>query len=529
MNLTDFRIARAAGINPFPRRRFGARTYAAASMGRLTADWIAGATTIDHDIRAGMIPVRSRARDLAQNNDYAKAYLRAVKKNVVGSEGFALQVKAMNYETVNGKTKPVPDALANSIIENAFYRWSSPATATISGKISFRKVQEIVVETAARDGEMFVRILRGQNVNKYGFTLQLIEPDWIDEKKSEELPNGNVVRMGIEQDRWRRPVAYYVSQRNSVSEMFGNIVPSGPYMRIPASEMIHIYDPERADQSRGMSWMAQSMLGLHDLKGYIEAAIINARSGASKQGFFRDPNGSGDEYKGDSVEASTGRQIATSEPGTFQDIGQLEFQAYDPKYPDQQFDGFMKSILRGISSGLGVSFASISNDLTEVNYSSIRAGLIEERETWKAIQSWFIETFLNRVYAEWLNMALLTGAINLPSVKYEKFNNPKWTGRRWAWVDPLKDVDASKAERAAGFKSATMIANEAGRDYEDILQEIAQERELEKQYGITPDYGGKTDGNKQGQDTADQGDEDDTPRPGDGKARGKDHRPRLLV
>jgi lambda family phage portal protein len=180
--------------------------------------------------------------------------------------------------------------------------------------------------------------------------------------------------------------------------------------------------------------------------------------------------------QGDSVEADTGRYIGDNDQERSR-TSQLN-RREPVEVPRPAVRRAHETILRGISSGLGVSFASISNDLTEVNFSSIRAGLIEERETWKTIQSWFIETFLNRVYSEWLNMALLTGALNLPSVKYNKFNNPKWTGRRWAWVDPLKDVDANKAERAAGFKSATMIANEAGRDYEDILQEIRLNGEL---------------------------------------------------
>ncbi len=70
------------------------RAYAAAGMNRLSGDWLTTATSIDHDIRSGMVAVRFRARDLSQNSEFAKAYLRAVRKNVVGSEGFALQVKA---------------------------------------------------------------------------------------------------------------------------------------------------------------------------------------------------------------------------------------------------------------------------------------------------------------------------------------------------------------------------------------------------------------------------------------------------
>jgi len=497
------------------------RAYAASKMGRLTGDWLTGATSIDHDIRAGLVAVRSRARDLSQNNEYARAYLRSVRKNVVGSEGFKLQVKAMNY--VDGM--PVPDRVANSKIENAFWDWSRPETATVTGKMSFRKVEEVVVETTAREGDFFVRFLRGQGFNKYGFTLQLVEPDWIDEKLNKDVPGGGLIRMGVELDRWRRPVAYHVSERNASAELWGSVIPSGPYKRIPASDMVHVFDPERADQTRGISWMAPSMLALHNLQGYVEGAIINARAGANKLGFFRDPTSSGEEYTGDTTDGSENK-IATCEPGMFEDIGQKEFVPYDPKYPDQQFDPFMKTILRGIGSGLGLAYSSIANDQREATWSSLRTELGEEREGWKMIQSWLIETFLNRVYAEWLSMALLTQAVALPSAKYDKFNSPKWIGRRWYWVDPLKEVQANKEAIAAKLKSATQVVSEDGGDIEELYQEIKAEQELAAEYGVTPDYGGTGNGKE---DTAQDGEPDDQSRPGDGKGNGKGGRSRLLV
>jgi lambda family phage portal protein len=501
-------------------RKKGRRAYTAARMDRLTSDWGAAATSIDNDIRAGMVPVRSRARDLSQNNEYAKAYLRAVRKNIVGSDGFALQVKSMAYE--NGVYGP--DKGANTKIERAFKRWSFPDFATVTGKLSFRKVQEVVVETVARDGECFIRLVKGRKVNRFGFSLQLIEPEWVDEKMNKVLPNGRVVRLGVEVDAWRKPVAYHVSTSSRAAELYGTSIATEPYVRIPAEDMIHVFDPERGDQTRGISWMTNAMLPLHNLKGYTEAAVINARVGASKMGFFRDPEGTGDAYTGDTTDAE-GRAITTVEPGVFEDIGTKEFQPYDPRYPDAQFDPFTKSILRGISAGLGVSFSSISNDLTEVNFSSIRAGLLEERETWKSLQSWFIESFLNRVFSDWLYMALLTGEINLPSAKYDKFNAPKWTGRRWSWVKPLEEVKAAKEAVAAGFKSATQIVSENGGDLEELYQELEQEKLLAEKHGLKLDIGGAAD---EQEGTTEQGDSDDLPAKGDDKRGRQNDRPGVL-
>ena len=186
-----------------------------------------------------------------------------------------------------------------------FWEWSKPDTATVTGKISLRKVEELVAETTARDGEQFVRLIRGKGINRFGFSLQLIEPDWIDEKYNLVLPNGNLIVMGVELDVWRRPVAYHVAVRNTSLGVYGNTIVTGPYERIPASDMIHIYDPERADQTRGMSWMASGMVKSRHLDGYIEAAVVNSRASACKMGIISEETPEG--YH---------RETARTPPGT---------------------------------------------------------------------------------------------------------------------------------------------------------------------------------------------------------------------
>jgi len=483
--------------------RKSARGYSAASSSRLLGDWIMSPVTADADIRAGLLAVRTRARDLAQNNDLAKAYLRAMKKNVVGSSGFALQVKAMDY--FNGKL--APDKADNDYLERSFYEWMKPETATVTGKLSFRKVQELVIETVARDGEIFIHLMRGERINQFGFTLQIIEPDYVDEKYSDIMKNGNIIVMGVEMTLYRKPVAYHVAEQNTSLALYGSFYVGAPYRRIPAGDIIHIYDPDRADQTRGISWMHSGMVSTRHLGGYIEAAVVNSRAGACKMGFFTDPTGDAGEYQGDETKADTGLQTDIAEPGTFKDIGRHGFTPYDPKYPHEQFDPFTKAMIRFIASGLGVSYQTLSGDLSETSYASGRQGLLEERETYKSAQEFIRETFLDRVYAEWLYMGLMTGRLNLPFAKFKKFNSPKWTGRRWSWVDPLKDVQAAKEARAAGFKSSTQIINEAGGDIEDTYLEMEQENALASEHGLKLDYGVKPETvqtNKADMDNEDQ-------------------------
>jgi len=166
------------------------------------------------------------------------------------------------------------------------------------------------------------------------------------------------------------------------------------------------------------------------------------------------------------------------------------FVQHDPQHPVTAYGDFVKACLRGIASGMGVSYNSLASDLEGVNYSSIRAGLLEEREEWKNIQTWFIETVVEPVFESWLKMALLSGALKmpngsaLPAAKLEKFNAPDWKPRRWPWVDPLKDMQASVLAVEKGFQSRRHIISEAGDDIEDVFSDDAADKQLAADYGL---------------------------------------------
>jgi lambda family phage portal protein len=139
----------------------------------------------------------------------------------------------------------------------------------------------------------------------------------------------------------------------------------------------------------------------------------------------------------------------------------------------------MKTRLRSIASGMGVTYHGLANDLEGVNFSSIRSGTLEERDAWMVLQDWFAESFLRPVFAEWLRWSLTLGAIRypagaaLPIAKLDKFTDHTWLGRRWGWVDPLKDIEAARLSIKTGIASPQMIAAQNGVDVADMLQAIA--------------------------------------------------------
>jgi capsid protein len=61
------------------------RAYAAVASNRLTSDWISLGTSADSEIKNSLRLLRNRARQLVRDSDFAKAALRAVRNNVVGT------------------------------------------------------------------------------------------------------------------------------------------------------------------------------------------------------------------------------------------------------------------------------------------------------------------------------------------------------------------------------------------------------------------------------------------------------------
>jgi lambda family phage portal protein len=452
-----------------PRRR----AFEAANTGRLFNDWMTATKSADADIRYTLKAMRARSRDLAQNNDYARRYLDLVATNVVGPRGITLQVRAREP---NGAL----DQLANQILERAFYQWGRPGVCTVDGRLSWVDAQKVFIESVVRDGECFVLFVEDE-ANPFHFRLQFIDADLVDQDKNEVLPDGTQIRMGVEVDATGRPVAYYVKARHPDDYQF-----SGQYVRdirIPADRMIHAFRQDRVGQTRGTPWTATAMTRLKMLGGYEEAELVAARIGASKMGFFISE--SGDEFQADGPNAD-GTLNMNAQPGEFMQLpAGVNFKEYNPQHPSTAFREFEKAMLRGIASGLGVSYTSLANDLESVSYSSIRQGLLEERDQWRTVQHWMIEHFCQPVYLRWLRNALDFGAVSLPGNKYFKFSETQWVPRGWQWVDPRNEAEAQIVAINNGLMTRTQALAERGLDIEDVLRERASEDELITSVGVT--------------------------------------------
>lgn len=495
-------IARsAASYGNSPRRKMmpsktkvssnqNVKALAAGQITRLTSDWLGITRTINSDIRAGLARIRARARQAALEDPYAKKILRMYERNVVGPNGFILRAKVMR-EIYDEKIKGLryeKDREVNRLIELKFKQWQNKKFATLLGNISFRRACQLIVKCTARDGEIFV--IEKKEANKFGYTLQLVESDYCDETFNYTLSNGNVVVMGVEINKQRQVQAYWFRQPRPETEASGGIY-GGKRTRIEASKVIHIFAKESPFQLRGISWLAPVLLRLKMLSAYEEASLIAARVAANqtlileKKDGHTGPGPNTPNIAG-STEDDNNNIIQPLAPGEVW-ISPTGYKPsnYTPNAPNEKQHDFTEHNLRGIATGGDVSFINLANNYSQVNYTSSRTNLLEERDAFEDLHAWCKEDFLEDIGAHWLEMACLAGA--LPRewlLDFDYYNKLEFRGRVWDWVDPEKAANANIKDNLNNMKTLEEIYDEKGKDWEEELEQLDVENQFLLKKGL---------------------------------------------
>lgn len=465
-----------------PRRSGSARFFDAGDSDRLTSGWTNMPLPADQIIRRNWRVLVARSREQAANNDYGKAFQRSARRNIIGQKGLVLQARAKD----GGKL----DQGANRAIERAWKEWCRARNCDVTGRRSFRQIQKALINGCVTDGEFMVRFVYGRDAGPWGFALQVLDPmrcpvDFDEEKR----PGGNFIRAGIEYTKLGRPVAYYFT---TLSPHEADYHQAGrDFVKVPADEVVHWFEEDIIGQKRGLPWMATALWRMKQLGEFEKSSLVNAREGANKLGFIEWEEGYGPEV--DEDEEFDGIEIE-SEPGLIQDLPRgAKFKGHDPQYPNGELAVFSKHMLRGVASGLGVAYNDLANDLEGVNFSSIRHGMLAERDHWQELQESLVESFALPIYERWLARALLSQRITLdngsplPAAKRLKFMDVHFQPRRWEWIDPSKDVKADVEAIDNMIKSRGQVIRERGRDPRDVYAEIKADIDDMRAEGIPED------------------------------------------
>jgi lambda family phage portal protein len=464
--------------------------YPSANITRLNEDFPILNLSADGATRGNLRELRARSQQLErEKGGIAERYLSCVEANVIGPDGIALQMK---IKGADGNL----DRGASEQIEEAWEAFCDRGEFEVTGEHSSQNFDRLSVRASARDGDVLQLVYRNAP-NAAGITFQMLEGQHLDDWHNfTPLPNGNEIRMGVEVDRFRRKLAFWVLSAHPGD--FYNYQFDAKRVRIPAYgtepdapvHAIHVTKTKRPEETRAVPWITPAMDPINMLAGYEEAELVAARAQACKHVFFERqafaPDGTPLEYEG----FTGGTLTDEMEPGgtTESPIG-VHANVYNPTHPNQAFADFTKDFRRKISAALNCAYNTLFTDLEGVNYSSIRAGLLDERDQWKMTQNWYIQNAKQRQFEAWLEVQLLRGAF--PGFQMTDFDRIRrstiWKPRRWAWVDPLNDIQAATAAIEAKLTTRSrVIADQSNEDFEDTIDELAEESVYIMAAGLDP-------------------------------------------
>lgn len=451
-----------------------ARLYAGAKGGRLA--FSAPSSSANTELNASLPILRNRSRALIRDNVYAKRAKQIIVDNVIGT-GVGLQAQVMNQ-----RGRLLSDI--NDAIEHAHREWARAETCHTGGALHMCDLERTIMGEVFEAGEALIRLHRTPfGGGKIPLALELIEGERIADDFEIKAPAGAQVTMGVEHDEFGRPIAYYIHKLHPNELRIKPGRQLDEIIRVPADQIIHLRMVDRWPQTRGVPWLHAAISQLNQLGEFHESALIAARIGASKVGFFENPEG--DIGIADGEEAD-GTPSMTVEAGEFTQLPPgYKFQSWDPTYPNETFDPFTRAFLRGIAAGVpGLYYSGLSQDYSQANYSSERSATLDTRGTWRAIQQWWIRSFRQPLHREWMQAATLAGAIpRIDLMDYlndrTRFEAVKFKPRGWGWVDPTKEVAAYKEAEKAGYitKTDVIAATAGGMDIEDVI--ATRRRELD--------------------------------------------------
>ncbi|MFD2030614.1 phage portal protein [Ancylobacter dichloromethanicus] len=208
--------------------------------------------------------------------------------------------------------------------------------------------------------------------------------------------------------------------------------------------------------------------------------------GALLTGFVTSTDG---EVPFDGEEAGPGMLEGGLEPGTLKVLAPGQDVSFsDPAEIGQEAIEFMKVTAREIAAGLGIPYEQLTGDLSGVNYSSIRAGLVDFRRRVEALQYGVLVFQMCRpTWRRFVTAEVLAGRLSAPGF----FTDPapylaaKWITPKREWVDPKKDVEAEISAIGAGLMSRREAVAARGTDIEALDAEIASDKARAEGLGLT--------------------------------------------
>ncbi len=471
-------LSRLLGRKPARRAPVMLRGYDAAKDSQFLQGWNGDMGVSANMVRAELPAVRAKVRNLSYNEPLVQRALQLYRANIIGPNGIKF-------------TADVPDSGggvdldASDRLEKAWRLWSeTPGWCDLEGRNTLTGILHEACDSLMRDGEALMALHSGAD-NPFGFSVRLLRPDALATDLVRPSSQGSpAILNGVEVNADGRALAYHLYAKVSTSGVY-----HGRTVRVPAGRILHVFRRDYPGATRGFPVFASVAGLLKMLSAYREAETVAARLGAMR---------SGGTYELDSGALDPSQIASVEDGGLFQNVqaGEIRIAPYGyhyqpdttPAHPNAAYGTFVKTLLQQMASGLNLSYNTLASDLEGVSYSSIRSGVLEDRESYKVVQELFISSVLRPLFRRpgaWLDCWLLKGGGGFSVADADRLRAADtWLPRRWPWVDPLKDQTAHEIAVAHGWESDSDVAAESGKDYWDNVATMRQERDWRRRCGV---------------------------------------------
>ncbi len=473
--------------------------------------------------------LRQRGRMLYMSSPVATSAINTNRTKVVG---VGLTMKSTVDRETLGLTPEAAKQWQRKT-EKEFRLWADrKANCDAIGMNNFASMQQLALVQWLMSGDVFAVFQRAEPTltNPYSLRVHLVEADRVRTPTEYggtiagygategTAKNGNRIYDGVEVDKNGKVVAYYVHnnypwQITSEPTRWDRIEAYGRRTGMP--NVLHLMSAERCDQYRGVTYLAQVIEPLLQLRRYTESELM----AALVQSFFTawivtttdkseipmNEVGEGDAFgmpSGNPGEENISNSPNEYEmgPGTVAHLDADEDIKFgNPNIPTSGFDEFVKTFCRQIGAGLGLPYDVLIKEYGS-SYSASRAALQDAWDEFRMRRVWLVDDFCQPLYEVWLAEAVARGRIIAPGFFDDPLIRAAWCGAQWigpvqASLDPLKEAKASILQIQNGLKTHEQVTREqGGGDWYTNVAQLGEENALLMQAGYTPTQITITDG-----------------------------------
>lgn len=474
------------------------------------------------DILPSLPTLRGRTRLLYMTTPLATAAIDTNRTHVIGS---GLRMQSTVDLAVLGISEDEAQAWQQRT-EAEFNLWAGKAdSADAMGMNTFFELQALAFKSADMSGDVFALMKRApvSARNPYSLRLHLIEADRVCTPReyagtvvgstvgrvpedADTPGRGNRVYDGVEVDENGGIVAYHVCNRYPDPVLIApdeetkwtRVEVRGKRTGLP--NILHIMNPERPDQYRGVPFLARCIEPLMQLRRLSDSELMAAliRSFFTAWIITEDDSteiplnevemvGPPEQMRQDTPAGPDEYRMG---PGTVARLKKGENIVFgNPNIQNIGFDNFVKVFARLIGASLEIPYDVLIKEFNS-SYSASRGALMEAWEAFRMRRSWFISDFCQPVYETWLIEAVARGRIKAPGFFADPLIRAAWCGAKWVGpisvsLDPVKDTKAALLQMDAAIKTGQQVTQElGGGDYDENITRRGTEMQRMREAGL---------------------------------------------